>query len=107
MQQPDAIEKKIPFEHPPERIKDLLKAINAGEDKDVLDVPSTCQSLDVFSLVFERGSLYLGAMFLKPLKKGGWGGAKNCSFSANDNVSDFVAQIHSFICKRGTRWGGG
>lgn len=101
----NALEKKIPFEQPPENIKDLLKAINAGEDKDILDVPSTCQTLDAFSLIFKQGSFYLGTMSLKRLKKGGWGGAKNCTSSAKEKISDFVAQIYSSICRKSSRWG--
>jgi len=85
--------KKIVFEKPTAQIRALLDALNAGQDKDILDVPALCESVDVFSLAFLKDSFYLGAMTLKPLKKGGWGGAKTCSSSYQENVSPFVDQI--------------
>ena len=105
MLQDQTIEKKIPFERPPGKILELLNAINAGEDKDILDVSSSCEFVDVFSLVFENERFYLGAMRLKRLKKEGWGGAKNCIASSNSRVSDFVAQVYSSVFKNGRRIG--
>jgi len=56
-------------------------------------VTSSCQPIDVFSLSVEEDVFYLDAMTLKPLKKGGWGGAKTCTKSSDPKVSAFVEQI--------------
>ena len=91
------VTKKVSFEKPHGKILDLLNAITAREEKDVLEVSSSCQSIDVFSLTLKGHSFYLGAMTLKPLQKGGWGGAKTCNCSGNPKVSVFVEQIRHSI----------
>ena len=99
------VTKKVVFEKPHGKILDLLNAITAGEEKDILDVPPSCESIDVFSLSFENNSFYLGAMTLKPLKKGGWGGAKTCTRSSDQRVSAFVDQVHHAILRDKERIG--
>ena len=81
------VTKKVAFERPHGKILELLNAITAREEKDILDVPPSCESLDVFSLSIEDNLFYLGAMTVKPLKKGGWGGAKTCTRSSDQKVS--------------------
>lgn len=93
------VTKKVAFERPHGEILELLNAITALEEKDILDVPSSCQSIDVFSLSVEDDLFYLGAMTVKPLKNGGWGGAKTCTRSSDQKVSAFVEQIHNSILR--------
>lgn len=93
------VTKKVAFERPHGKILELLNAITADEEKDILDVPPSCESIDVFSLSIEDNLFYLGAMTVKPLKKGGWGGAKTCTRSSDQKVSAFVEQIHHSIMR--------
>jgi SNF2 family DNA or RNA helicase len=94
MAETQTVVKKVVFEQPHIYIRELLEALNANHDNDILDVPVSCQSIDVFSLAFEKDLFYLGAMTLKPLKKGGWGGAKTCSRSSHEKVAPFVNQVY-------------
>ncbi|HCU06443.1 MAG TPA: hypothetical protein DIC42_02515 [Holosporales bacterium] len=96
---------EIQFKVPGQRIIDLIDKIAGDKNKSILDVASNCKSLDVFSLCFHEQSFYLGAMTLKPLQKGGWGGAKMCRSTFNEDIRDYVNQINRFTAYSGSKFG--
>lgn len=91
--------KKVQFEKPQGHLLDLLDKITRSTEQDILDVPVSQESIDAFSLVIENDVFYLGAMTLKRLKKGGWGGAKTCARSYAANISTFVEQISRLMMR--------
>lgn len=97
--------KKIQFKIPGKKVVDLIEKITGENNKSILDVAPGCKSLDVFSLFFHEQSFYLGAMTLKPLKNGGWGGAKTCRSTTNESICDYVDQINRFTAYSGLKFG--